>query len=85
MRQPTAFPLPVESIELTHPTGLVSGLNAKQLIIQRNHIACAILVWNYLKKLAYLTQKKVYQLKAGLLSSYLTKELKFPSIKMELV
>ncbi len=31
-RQPTAFPLPVKAIELTHPTGLVSGLNAKQLM-----------------------------------------------------
>jgi hypothetical protein len=53
--------------------------------IQRNHIACAILVWNHLKKIAFQTAKTIYQLKSELLSDYLIKELKYPSLKMTLV
>ena len=65
-------------------TGLES-CQCRHARIQRNHIACAILVWNYLKKLAYLTQKTIYQLKTELLSGYLAQELKFPSVRMQLV
>jgi hypothetical protein len=64
-------------------TGLES-CQCRHARIQRNHIACAILVWNHLKKLAYLTQKTIYQLKNELLSDYLAQELKFPSIQMQL-
>lgn len=70
--------------ELKQLTGIES-CQCRKAIIQRNHIACAILVWNYLKKIANLTQKTVYQLKTELLSNYLTQELKFPSITMKLV
>lgn len=66
----------------------LTGLEACQCRsarIQRNHIACAILVWNYLKKLACLTAKTVYQLKSELLGDYLKKELKSPSLKMKLI
>ena len=48
--------------------------------IQRNHIACAFLVWNRLKTLAYDTSKNVYQIKQSLLKSYLVNELKSPTI-----
>ena len=34
--------------------------------IQRNHIACAMLVWARLKQLAYQTGETVYQIKKGL-------------------
>ncbi|NEQ76689.1 MAG: transposase [Okeania sp. SIO2C9] len=50
--------------------------------IQKNHIACAMLVWNNLKKLAYILGKTIYQLKHQLLSKYLVSELKYPAIKM---
>jgi len=70
--------------EIKQLTGIES-CQCRKAIIQRNHIACAILVWNYLKKLARMTHQTVYQLKTELMSTYLTKELSFPSIKMELV
>lgn len=49
---------------------------------QRNHINCAIFVWVKLKQIAYSTQKTVYEIKHSLLSNYLKKELKSPSIVM---
>ena len=53
--------------------------------IQKNHIACAMLVWNFLKRLAVKIGKTIYQVKHELLSDYLVSELKYPSIKMKLV
>jgi hypothetical protein len=44
----------------------------------------AILVWSRLKELAYSTGQTVYQLKYGLLSNYLIKQLKRPTIAMSL-
>lgn len=70
--------------EIKQLTGIES-CQCRKASIQRNHIACAILVWNQLKRLAHLTKRTVYQLKAESLSNYLIKELNFPSIKMELV
>ena len=35
--------------------------------IQRNHIACALLVWSRLKDLAYQSGRTVYQIKHGVL------------------
>jgi hypothetical protein len=70
--------------ELKQLTGIQS-CQCRSARIQRNHIACAILAWNYLKKLAYLTKCTVYQLKHFSLSSYLTQELKKPFLKMKLV
>ena len=49
---------------------------------RRNHIACALLVWNRLKQLAYYSGQTVYQLKQGLLSQYLISQLKSPTIPM---
>lgn len=48
--------------------------------IQRNHIACAFLVWARLKQVAYKTARTVYQIKQNLLRHYLTQELKNPSV-----
>jgi hypothetical protein len=48
--------------------------------IQRNHIACAFLVWARLKQIAYKTAQTVYQIKQNLLRDYLAKELKNPSV-----
>ena len=48
--------------------------------IQRNHIACAFLVWNRLKNLAYQTTQTVYQLKIKPLKSFLVAELACPTI-----
>ncbi len=50
--------------------------------IQRNHINCAIFVWLKLKQIAYSTGKTIYEVKHSLLSNYLKKELKSPSIIM---
>ena len=52
--------------------------------IQRNHIACALLVWVRLNDLAAQTGRTLYQLKHGLLDDYLCHQLKNPSIKMSL-
>ena len=50
--------------------------------IQRNHIACAMLVWCRFKELAYETGRTVYQIKFGKLKDYLIQQLKSPSVKM---
>ena len=50
--------------------------------IQRNHIACAMLVWVRLKQVAAETGKTIYQLKHGLLDDYMCNFLRDPAIKM---
>ena len=52
--------------------------------IQRNHIACALLVWSRLKDLAYRSGRTVYHIKHDLLQDYLVRQLKNPSIQMVL-
>jgi macrodomain Ter protein organizer (MatP/YcbG family) len=52
--------------------------------IQRNHIACAFLVWERLKQLARSSGRTVYQLKQGLLDDYLYQQLRNPSLRMQL-
>ncbi len=39
--------------------------------IQKNHIACAILAWVWLKQIAYKTGQTVWQIKRGLLDDCL--------------
>ena len=51
----------------------------------KDHIACAMLVWNFFKKIASKIGKSIYQVKHGLLSKYLTEQLKHPSIKMKVI
>ncbi len=53
--------------------------------IQRNHIACAILVWTRLKYFADKTSQTIYQIKYGLLSNYLIQQLQRPDILIFLV
>jgi hypothetical protein len=63
----------------------VSGLESSQSRsqrAQRNHIACAMLVWVRLNQVAQQTQKTVYQLKQGLLDTYMRQQLRHPSISM---
>jgi hypothetical protein len=50
--------------------------------IQRNHIACAMLVWSRLKNLAYQSGRTMYQIKHGLLHAYLVQQLKNSSVTM---
>ena len=52
--------------------------------IQRNHIACAILVWVRLATVAKQTGKTLYRVKHGLLDDFLRQQLKNPSINMRL-
>lgn len=52
--------------------------------IQRNHIACAMLVWVRLAQIARQTRRTLYQVKHGLLDDFLCQQLKNPSIKMRL-
>jgi hypothetical protein len=52
--------------------------------IQRNHIACSLLVWSRLKELAYQSGQTVYRIKRGLLHDYLVGQLKNPSVQMVL-
>ena len=65
--------------ELKQLTGIES-CQCRKARIQRNHIACAILVWSFLKKTARWMGKTLSKLKSELLSDYLKKELKYPVI-----
>lgn len=67
--------------EAKNVTGLESSQCRSQRA-QRNHIACAMLVWVRLNHLAQQTQETVYQLKQGLLDSYMCQQLRHPSISM---
>lgn len=53
--------------------------------LQRNHIACAMLVWIRLKNLAYQTGQTIYKIKHNLLSNYLIQQLKRSDVYMCLV
>lgn len=67
--------------ELKQLTG-VESCQCRKGRIQRNHIACAILVWLRLKTLAYKSSQTIYQIKHGLLSNYLVQQLKRPDVPM---
>jgi hypothetical protein len=49
---------------------------------QRNHIACAMLVWVRFNQIAHNTQTNVYHIKQGLLRDYMRDQLRSPSISM---
>lgn len=67
--------------ELKQLTG-IERCECRKQRIQRNHIACAVLVWVRLKQLAYQSGQTVYQLKRGLLRDYLVQQLRNPTLDM---
>lgn len=67
--------------ELKQTTGL-ERCQCRKAQIQRNHIACCLLVWHRLKALAIQLKSNIYQLKQGLLDSYMRKQLKKPELVM---
>jgi len=85
IQQVTGFRWKIEQLhrEGKQLTG-VEGCQCRKARIQRNHIACALLVWVRLKQLATQTGKSLYQLKHGLLDDYLVQQLIHPSLSMTL-
>lgn len=70
--------------ELKQITG-IEKCQCRKARIQRNHIACAMLVWLHLKRVAKSLGATIYQVKNDLLSSYMRRELKYPSFRMPFV
>ena len=70
--------------EIKQLTG-IEKCQCRKARLQRNHIGAAMLVWLKLKDIAYQTSSTIYSLKKGLLTDYLTSELRNPSIPMTLV
>lgn len=68
--------------EIKQLTGIES-CQCRRARIQMNHIACALLVWTFLKKVAQTVSQTVYQLKANFLDDYLSQSLKYPSFKLK--
>lgn len=67
--------------EVKQVTGLES-CQCRSQRAQRNHIACAMLVWVRLNHIAQETSRSIYQLKQGLLDDYMRIQLCRPSISM---
>lgn len=61
----------------------IEGCQCRLSRIQRNHIACAILVWVRLKQLAHETASTLYHLKQGLLDDYICSQLRSPALTMQ--
>jgi hypothetical protein len=74
--------------ELHREAKPLTGLEAcqcRKARIQRNHIACALLVWTRLKAIADNVDQTIDQVQAGLLRNYLIQQLKQPDIRMTFV
>jgi hypothetical protein len=67
----------------TKQTTGIEGCQCRLSRIQRNHIACAILVWVRLKHIAQETASTIYALKQGLLDEYMCSQLRSPAIQMQ--
>jgi len=67
----------------TKQTTGIEACQCRLARIQRNHIACAILVWVRLKQVAQETASTLYQLKHGLLDDYMRSQLRSPAILMQ--
>jgi len=59
----------------------VEKCQCRKARVQRNHIACAVLVWIKLTELARASMITIYRIKAGLFEQYLKQELRSPSVK----
>ena len=82
-QQACAFRWKIEEYhrEIKQLTG-IEQCQCRKARIQRNHIACALLVWTRLKEVAHQRQTTIYQVKHGLLHDYLVQQLKRPHVKM---
>lgn len=69
--------------EVKQVTG-IERCQCRKARIQRNHIACAFLVWIRLHQVAHQTTRSIYKVKSDLLSDYLRQQLRSPSIPMAL-
>ena len=67
--------------ELKQLTG-VEKCQCRKATSQRNHIACAVLVWIRMTAIARKALTNIYSLKKGMLSHYMRQELRSPSIRM---
>jgi len=67
----------------TKQTTGIEGCQCRLARIQRNHIACAMLVWVRLKQVAQETASTIYALKQGLLDDYMRAQLRSPAIQMQ--
>lgn len=67
--------------EVQQVTG-IDQCQARLARIQRNHIACAFLVWIRLSFLAQHLRTSVYALKQNLLDDYMTQQLRSPALHM---
>jgi Transposase DDE domain len=70
--------------EVQQLTG-IDQCQARLARIQRNHIACAFLVWTRLSFLAQQFRTSVYALKQNLLDDYMKQQLRSPSLHMGFV
>jgi len=82
-RQESAIRWKIEQFhrEAKQVTGLESSQCRSQRA-QRNHIACAMLVWVRFNQIAQETQTNVYQIKQGLLDNYMREQLRQPTISI---
>lgn len=69
--------------EVKQVTG-IERCQCRKARIQRNHIACAFLVWIRLQQVAQQTARSIYKVKSDLLSDYMRQQLRTPSISMSL-
>lgn len=67
----------------TKQTTGIEGCQCRLARIQRNHIACAMLVWVRLKQVAQETASTIYALKQALLDDYMRAQLRSPTIQMQ--
>ena len=67
--------------EIKQLTG-IEKCQCRKARIQRNHIACAVLVWNRLTEVARKANSTIYKVKRGLLTNYLRQDLKSPTVSM---
>ena len=68
----------------TKQTTGIEGCQCRLARIQRNHIACVMLVWVRLKQIAQQSATTIYQLKQGLLDDYMRSQVRSPAIRMQL-
>ncbi len=67
----------------TKQTTGIEGCQCRLARMQRNHIACAILVWVRLKQVAQETASTLYHIKPSLLDDYMRAQLRSPAVHMQ--